>query len=222
MRNKSSLIALLLVASCYLNVSAQRSSATLNLGTQGVGAEYRYSPEPSYSVHGGVSILPFNTNFTFTTQSTPSEVDMKVNFQNVHALFDWHPFRNQYGYRDFLLSAGAGYFWKNGGTAVITSTETYKYGDISIPGSEAGQLNGKVSWKKIAPYFGIGFENPQPEKKFNLGFALGVYYLGQPNTNLTGTNLVSVNEANQAQFNQNLHNYRFLPVIQLNLNYSLD
>ena len=203
------------------SVKAQTKTISASLGTQGAGLEFKYAPAADYGLHAGFSILPFKTGFAYTAQSTPSDVDLKVDFQNAHLIFDWHPFVSSKGFSSFLLSGGAGYFWKNTGTAVITTRETYKYGDIIITPESAGQLIGKVSWTRISPYFGIGFENPRPSKRFNLGFAAGVYYLGKPKTTLTGTKLISVDDKNNEQFSRNLDSYRFLPVLQLNLNYSL-
>ncbi|HEY0177187.1 MAG TPA: hypothetical protein VGC08_12465 [Pedobacter sp.] len=222
MKTKICLMAMLLMAIVSLNVNAQRTAISATAGTQGLGLELKYSPVPEYGIHGGFSILPVNTSFAFTAKSTPSNVDLKADFQNAHLMFDWHPFQHAEGIRKFMLSAGGGYFWKNTGTAVITSSETYKYGDIVIGPGDAGQLNGKVKWQRISPYAGIGFESAIPDTKFNLGFVLGLYYLGKPETSLTGTKLVSVDDANQEQFRKNLTDYRFLPVIQLNLNYSLN
>lgn len=227
MNKKNGLLALLLASVFGLNTSAQTAAVSATAGTQGLGLDLKYSPRPSYGIRTGFSILPINTSFVFTTQSTPSDVDLKADFQNAHVAVDWHPFsfdeNTSYGrgFHKFILSAGMGYFWKNTGTAVITSKDKYQYGDIVIGPDDTGELTGKVKWHKLAPYAGLGFESAIPKTKFNVGFTLGTYYLGKPETNLTGTKLVSVDDANQQQFSKNMEDYRFLPVIQLNLNYSL-
>jgi hypothetical protein len=222
MKKRVCLIALSAIAMFSLKVSAQLTTVSATGGTQGGGLDVKYSPIPDYGVRAGFSILPVNTSFNFTAQSRSSGADVKVNFQNAHLMFDWHPFNHPGGYGKFILTAGGGYFWKNSGTAVITSTGSYNYGDIVVTPQNAGHLNGTVTWRRVAPYGGIGFESAVPQTRFNIGFALGTYYLGSPKTNLTGTSLVSVSDANQAQFQKNLENYRFLPVVQLNLNYSFN
>lgn len=222
MKNKISLIALSLVTFLGLNVNAQKTAVAVTAGTQGAGVDLKYSPAPNYGIRLGGSILPFKTDFVFTTGSTPADVDLKADFQNAHVIFDWHPFRHGQGFRKFMLSAGAGYFWKNKGRAILKTQDTYAYGDIVIGPDDAGELIGEVRWKQVAPYAGIGFESAIPTTKFNMGFSLGAYYLGEPATRLTGTKLVSVDGDNQAQFHQNMKDYRFLPVIQLNFNYALN
>lgn len=222
MKTKIALLALLL-ALPGLQASAQRTALAATAGTQGVGMDIKYYPVPQYDIRTGFSILPVKTSFVFTAQGNRSDADVKADFQNAHLALDWHPFvkGKGEGYHKFLLSAGLGYFWKNTGTAVITSRETYRYGDIVIAPEDAGQLTGKVNWHRVAPYAGFGFESAIPKTKFNIGFVAGAYYLGQPETNLTGTKLVSVDQANQDQLHSNVSDYRFLPVIQLNLNYTL-
>ena len=197
------------------------TTVSATVGTQGFGLDVKHSPTPEYGLRAGFSILPISVGFGFTAQSTPSDVDVDADLQNAHLIFDWHPFAKADGFRKFMVSGGAGYFWKSRGTAVITPNETYSYGDIIIPPGEAGNLTGTIKWAKLAPYAGIGFESAVPKSNFNFNFTLGAYYMGRPETSLTGTGLVSVDEANERQLSENLKDYRFLPVIQLGINYTL-
>lgn len=222
MKKNITLITLSLLGMLSRPVSAQRTTVSATAGTQGFGLDVKYAPVPDYGIRAGFDILPFKTSFAFTTQSTPSDVDLKAEFQNAHLMVDWHPFRSAAGLRKFLLSAGAGYFWKSQGTAVITPKQSYKYGDIVIGPGDAGELTGELNWKKFAPYAGLGFESALPRSRFNIGFALGAYYLGRPETSLVGSKLIAVDQANQDQLNSNMKDYRFLPVVQLNLNYTLN
>jgi len=204
--------------------SAARSKVTISatVATQGVGLDLKYAPTPQFAVRVGASILPISGGGVYKVRSEPTDVDFDVNFANAHLMFDWHPFLKETGLsRKVVVTAGAAYFWEAKGDVVVSYRGTYKYGDILIPSSDLGQLYGSVEWKKVAPYLGFGFENVFPSKKFNVGFAVGTYYLGEPDATLTGTNYLSQNTSNQQQLQKNMSYYRFMPVLQINLNFGL-
>lgn len=204
--------------------SASRSKVTLSatIATQGVGLDIKYSPKPVFAVRLGASILPISGDGVYKVRSEPTDVNFDVDFANAHLMFDFHPFLSETGLsRKVVVTAGAGYFWKKKGDVVVSYRGTYKYGDILIPSSDLGQLFGSVEWNDVAPYLGFGFENVFPAKKFNIGFAVGTYYLGAPDATLTGTNYLSLNTSNEAQLQKNMSYYRFMPVLQINLNFGL-
>jgi hypothetical protein len=204
--------------------STTRSKVTLSatIATQGVGLDVKFAPIPQFAVRVGASILPIEGGGVYKVRNEPTDVDFDVKFANAHLMFDWHPFLKETGLsRKVVVTAGAGYFWEAKGDVVVSYRGTYKYGDILIPSSDLGQLYGSVEWKKVAPYLGFGFENVFPSKKFNVGFAVGTYYLGEPDATLTGTNYLSQNSSNQQQLQKNMSYYRFMPVLQVNLNFGL-
>jgi hypothetical protein len=204
--------------------STTRSKVTLSatIATQGVGLDVKFAPIPQFAVRVGASILPIKGGGVYKVRNEPTDVDFDVKFANAHLMFDWHPFLKETGLsRKVVVTAGAGYFWEAKGDVVVSYRGTYKYGDILIPSSDLGQLYGSVEWKKVAPYLGFGFENVFPSKKFNVGFAVGTYYLGEPDATLTGTNYLSQNSSNQQQLQKNMSYYRFMPVLQVNLNFGL-
>ena len=204
--------------------STTRSKVTLSatIATQGVGLDVKFAPIPQFAVRVGASILPIKGGGVYKVRNEPTDVDFDVKFANAHLMFDWHPLLKETGLsRKVVVTAGAGYFWEAKGDVVVSYRGTYKYGDILIPSSDLGQLYGSVEWKKVAPYLGFGFENVFPSKKFNVGFAVGTYYLGEPDATLTGTNYLSQNSSNQQQLQKNMSYYRFMPVLQVNLNFGL-
>jgi len=195
-------------------------SATLS--TQGAGADIKFSPTAEFGIRTGISILPFNWQTVYTGRSKPTDLHLDADFANTHLMFDWHPFLGGYKLSEkIVVTAGGAYWWKDKGTATISYQGTYKYGDIEIDREDLGVLKGTVQWKKITPYLGFGFENVFPSHKFNLGFAIGTYYMGKPDAILTGTKMLAANTSNSEQFEKNMSYYRFLPIVQINLNFSL-
>jgi len=204
--------------------SAARSKfyISAHVATQGVGLELKYAPVAAFNVRVGASMLPFKTTGVYSVRSEPTDISLKAEFSNAHAMFDWHPFLKEPSFsRKIIVTAGAAYFWKDRGDAVVSYRGTYNYGDIPISSEELGQLYGSVRWNKVAPYLGFGFENAFPSKKFNVGFAIGTYYMGKPDVTLTGTKFLVRNNSNEAQFRENMSYYQFLPVLQVNFNFSL-
>ena len=191
--------------------------------TQGLGLEFKYSPLAKFNFRAGFSILPLKTDGVYSIKANSTDINLKAEFSNAHLMADWHPFVDKQNFASkLILTAGAAYFWQAKGDAIITYNGTSYYGEIPVTSEDLGELYGSVKWNKVAPYAGFGFENAFPKHKFNLGFALGAYYMGKPDVTLTGTKLLTKSNQNEEQLRKNMSGYRFLPVLQINFNYSLN
>jgi hypothetical protein len=233
MKKTTTILSLCLLLAVFTQVKGQSASTTdgtspskvtlsATIATQGVGLDVKFAPVPKFAVRVGASILPISGGGVYKVRSEPTDVDFDVKFANAHLMLDWHPFLKETGLsRKVVVTAGAGYFWEAKGDVVVSYRGTYKYGDILIPSEDLGKLYGNVEWKKVAPYLGFGFENVFPAHKFNVGFAVGTYYLGEPDATLTGTNYLAQNTSNSQQLQKNMSYYRFMPVLQVNLNFGL-
>ncbi|WP_432712527.1 hypothetical protein [Pedobacter sp.] len=190
--------------------------------TQGFGAELKFVPQPGLNIRGGASLLHLKFNTSYTVREEPADARVKVDLANLHLMFDVHPFISSTTFaRKFLLTAGMAYFWEDEGNAIARYKGTYHYEGLEMAAEEVGELYGNVAWKKAAPFLGFGFENPHPRNKVNIGFALGAYYMGKPEVTVTGTKYLTDTESDEAEFRENVSNFRFLPVLQLNLNIAL-
>lgn len=107
----------------------------------------------------------------------------------------------------------------------------------STPGDD-GLVFGRIGFRTLAPYLGLGFTNPMAGLPFYFGTDFGVLFQGQPRTRLgaSGTSTVDFHDgkgpqqvdlANDARFQTQLareqgdlqrssRDYRFYPVVQLN------
>lgn len=193
-------------------------SVQLQAGTQGVGADVRYGIYPTLSARLGGSFIPINTgnSLSFSGFTTDYSADVKV--FNVHLLADYVPFKAMRGFR---IVGGAAYLYKADGGLVLSPTGNYTFGNYNLTGPEIGKLNMNVNWKGVAPYLGIGLFKSFPSNFFNFNLDLGTYYLTAPSTRITGTNLLVDNNQLEPQFNDNIKDYRWLPVLQLNFNFRL-
>jgi hypothetical protein len=119
------------------------------------------------------------------------------------------------------LVGGAGYLIQGQGNIMMTPTGNYTFSNYNLTGAEVGTLDMKVNWEGVAPYLGIGVFKSFPSTFFNFNLDLGTYYLTQPKTKIVGTNLLVDNNQLEPQFNDNLKDYRWLPVLQLNFNFRI-
>jgi len=193
-------------------------SVQLNLGTQGIGAEFNYGLTPKLTLRPGIAIVPVKLNNVFEFSDFNSTSTVKADFQNVHLLADYSPFKSHGAFR---IVFGAAYFMKANGNIRISPADNYTYGDIVLSPQQVGYVDLDMNWKGIAPYFGLGFGKIIPSRSFNINVDLGTYYLTAPQANITGTGLLEGNESQTGQLQTNIKDYRWLPVVQLNFNFKL-
>lgn len=196
---------------------SSKKAISVFVGTQGIGADFRYGFIPRLSARVGGAITPVDMPNAFKINDFKSRVDLNVNFTNVHLIADFQPF----GGSGFRLAFGAGYFIKAKTKADITPTEANRFGDIVYDPETLGTLQMTADWKGIAPYLGIGFLRAFPSRIFNVNIDLGTYYLTAPQTTIVGTKALTPNEENNAQLQKNISGYRWLPVLQFNFNLRL-
>lgn len=200
------------------NPFTQPISLQLQVGTQGLGADVRFGVLRRLSLRAGLSFIPVKANNVLSLPGFQSTNSATINFYNAHLLADFVPFK---GIRGFRLVGGAAYLYKADGGLSIIPTGSYTYGNTTVTGADIGNLNMNVSWKGIAPYMGIGLFKSFPNHVFNFNLDLGTYYMTSPSTHIIGTGLLTNNSTLEPQFNNNLKDYRWLPVIQLNFNFKI-
>ncbi|HEY9197533.1 MAG TPA: hypothetical protein VIM77_14760 [Mucilaginibacter sp.] len=200
------------------NPVANPKSMRINIGTQGIGAEFGYGVSQKTALRLGFDIVPVSANDVYSISGFNSSSKFSANFSNVHLLADFTPIKSS---KWFRLVGGVAYFTRADGNLKIQSADGYKYGDIVLTADQAGHVNMKADWKGFAPYLGVGFLRAFPDKRFNINLDLGSYYLKSPNTTIVGTGLLEDNSSQSAQLQQNLKDYRFLPVVQLNFNFKI-
>lgn len=198
-------------------IQKHQKSIQLNLGSQGIGAEFNYGLSAQFTLRAGGNVIPVKVNNVFEISDFESTSNLKADVQNIHLLADFSPFKAGW----LRLVGGVAYFMKANGNIRVTPDDNYKYGDLVLTPEQVGYLDLNMDWKGAAPYFGLGFGRIIPNKKFNVNFDLGSYYLTAPKATITGTGLLSGNSSQSDQFQSNVSDYRWLPVLQLNLNFKL-
>jgi hypothetical protein len=200
------------------NLILNQKSVKLNLGSQGIGGEFAYGVNNKVALRLGINIIPVSVNdaFEFTDFNSTSKVSAK--FTNIHLLADYTPFKSAPAFR---LVGGAAYFVRAKGGMHVQPSDNYTYGDIVLNEEQVGYLNMDIDWKGIAPYAGIGLFRVIPKHRFNVNLDLGTYYLKQPDVKIVGTGILKGNNTQEGQLKENVKDYRWLPVLQLNFSYKL-
>ena len=201
-----------------------KRAAGLHVGSQGIGLEFQHPLPYNLNVRAGASIIPnFKTSGVYSLSGYNTQVSgSTASFWNAHLLLDVQPFSKKENFlHKLIVTAGAGYFPEAKATALVMLNDNYQYGDISFTPEEVGKLTTVSNWSGVAPYLGVGINNLVASNRFHMNLNLGTYYMTAPEVNITGTNMLEGNSQNSAKMTENMENYRWLPVLQLNFNYNL-
>lgn len=193
-------------------------SIQLNLGIQGIGAEFRYGLTRKINLRAGANFIPLKANDVFKISGFNSTSHVSADFYNVHLLAGYAPINTV---QWLQLTGGLAYFIKAEGNVRIVPSDDYTYGDLVLTEDQIGYVDLGVDWQGLAPYFGLSLANPFPKNKFNVNVDIGTYYLKKPKANIVGTGILEGNSSQTPQFQSNISGYRWLPILQVNFNYKL-
>lgn len=219
MKKSFAIIALLALSTA---AGATEVGVTASAGTTGASLHVTLPVMDSVNARLGVNGLKYNTDID--TDDANFDANLKLNTYD--ALLDWYPSAT-----NFRLTAGLVYN-KNRITvkAVPTAGTTYTFNDTAYDASQAGVVDGRMSFKKVAPYVGIGWGNALA-KNSNWGFStdVGVMYQGAPRTFLSNSGcsagaivcdqLAGDLAQESASLNDKVDKAKFYPVIRVGLSY---
>jgi hypothetical protein len=184
-------------------------------GTSGIGLNFKYNFINHSSIRFGTSIIPISYS-TIQDFGNEFRIDAKATYSNLHFLYELQPFKKA----NYLkIIAGFGYYTTGMTRATLSSNEAFDAGVTTLTPEEIGELTINIDSKGFAPYLGLGLGKSIPKKRFNLNFDLGTYYLNKPLVTAIGTKLLDNNQEIGTTLTENLKDYRWLPVLQINLNY---
>ena len=204
------------------NVAATKAPAhpivaSITAGTTGIGVELKRIMARNLNLRLGYSFLLKISVVRASTTDFDNNTNVDGNFSNVHLLAEYAPFKKV----GVHLVGGAAYILQLKTDINQVPTGNYNYGSITFTPDEIGTIHTVADWKGLAWYGGVSFFKLVPKKRFNITLDLGTYYLSQPKTSITATNMLSQNasENNQIHWHENISQYRWLPVLQLNFNF---
>jgi len=202
------------------SASPEAMTVGVYAGSQGFGAEVRRKVAADWNVRLGGGYLPWNAGINQKISDVSVHSDYKTSFTNIHALAEYQlPFWKKL---DFRIVGGLSYFVSATVKGTMVPQGDYYYGDIQLNDGNMGQIKFEAEWTGLAPYLGVGLFRIVPTKHLNLNLDLGTYYfVSAPRVNIETSGYLSGNESNSDQLASNLKSYRWLPVVQLTLNYKI-
>ncbi|MDB5761979.1 MAG: hypothetical protein JWQ21_974 [Herminiimonas sp.] len=216
--------AIALLAGLTMEGTAQADvGVTGEAGTTGAGIHIDVPVRPNLNVRFGTGYIAHSSS----ESTSGMNYDLKHKLSTVDALLDWYPFND----RAFRLSAGVVY--NNHKADVLARTNSA--GNYTIQGNtysatSAGEINGKIGYRKIAPYAGIGWGGATGKNKgWSFTADVGVLLQGSPHTSLTSTGctsptamcsqLVSDLEKESSALTSEAGRYKAYPVLRVGVRY---
>jgi len=168
-------IALLSLATATAAQAADIAT-TVDLGTTGIGLHLTAPVVPKLNARLGLNYA----TYSYDGHTSSVNYDFKLKLATVDALLDYHPFDG-----GFRFSAGL----VHNGNSIDARSRPDANGNYTINGRSydaavAGNLIGKVEFRKNAPYLGIGWGNAVKATGWSFGMDLGVAFQGAPKTSL--------------------------------------
>ncbi len=213
------LLCLLAAAASAGTASAQ--SVAARVGTTGFGAEAAFGLNEYLGVRGSYGVGSYNYEVTESDIKYKAKVKPNVGL----ATLDVHPFGGW-----FRLSAGLGLNGTKADGSADTASGTLTINGNTYNTSEVGSVTGKITFKKAAPYLGLGWGAPA---KSNGGFYftsdIGVMF-SKASGSVTGTCAASLPaptcaqlqadlDAEALQFKQEVEKVKYYPVIAIGVGY---
>jgi len=186
-------------------------------GSLGFGGELMANFLPDINGRFGATFLPLGLD----TEIGDVNFGFDLRVLTFPLTLDWYPFHG-----GFHLSGGL-IFNQTSMDLDTTSTASLTIGGHSYSASDLGSVHGDVSFKRVAPYAGIGWGNAfGQDGHWGILTDLGVAFLGRPHVALSATGPIALDPGFQEDLNReqgdiedDLGLLRFYPVFSISLFY---
>ena len=207
------------LASAQDMFSPDRFALGVGVGTNGGLIEGSYKLTPQFVLRGQGAFIDFDDGF----KSSDVKYSGRLHFNTGGGFVDWHPWSNPW-----LFSAGGvGGERKVDLKATPAITGTIKINGQQFPITEVGEVDGTADFGSPAPFVGLGWDNTfYSAHKIAFRAVAGVIFGDDPKVNLHAVGpfaedatVISDVQAEQASLENDVHDYRYYPVVQLGVNY---
>lgn len=211
-----------------------------HVGTTGFGFEVATPITKFISARAGITIMPgfnFKTDVDGTYEVAANKVpslagpvtqDFTMNVEGSLSRTQGSLIFNVYPLPDFtsFYVAAGGYF---GGRQIVGVTghsdelkqladnASIDLGDYKIPVDKDGNVDGALKVTGFRPYLGLGFGRPVPKGRINLGFELGVQFMGKMKVYTGGEELTKLLDNNDDDWQKWMDKLTVYPVLKLTL-----
>jgi hypothetical protein len=197
--------------------------ATADLGTTGAGFHLVVPVTTGLNGRFGANYL--HHSFSRTTDNV--DYELKGKLQTFDALLDWYPLEGG----SFRLTGGAIYNGnKFDARGKPNGTGTFTLNGNIYSATDVGILDGRIDFRKAAPYLGIGWGNALAQSsRWHVNADLGLFYQGSPNVELANVgcaaSAVVCNQiaqdvaAERARLRDDSESFKFYPVLRVGIGY---
>jgi hypothetical protein len=167
-----------LVTLSTLSAAHAEVGVTASLGTTGAGFHLSMPVLEKINARVGLNGLSFSRD----GNTDNVDYDFKLKMATVDALLDYFPMNGGFRVTGGIVYNGN----KIDANGRPSGNGTYTINGHVYPASAVGSLNGRIDFRKVAPYLGIGWGNAVAKDK-GWGFSsdIGVLFQGEPKTSLT-------------------------------------
>ena len=210
---------ILAVALSILTVPAFAAVAVdAKVSTLGLGLEVNLPITQTIDGRIGANSFNYSLNKTSTSNGLATNYTGKLKLGTLEALADWHPFDGS-----FRLTGGLVYNNNNLSMVATPTGGTINIGGNTYTANSSDYVDALVKFKKVAPYFGIGWGIVPKDTGFSFTSDIGVLFQGSPKTSVT-TNIPGVTAADINQANSDLSNsvngFKMYPVVSIGMGYA--
>jgi len=200
------------------------AAVTVDAGTTGLGLHLVVPMETYLNGRFGINYFKHD----FDKRSSKVDYQVKGKLQTYDVLFDWYAVPQS----SFRLTGGIMY---NGNRVKAVAKPgaggKFTFNGKSYTAADVGNLTGDVSFRRAAPYLGIGWGNAlTPNKRLNFSTDIGVFYQGKGEVNLISRGCASANAVCNAvtrdvaveeeRLKDELADFKVYPVLRASLSYS--
>jgi hypothetical protein len=211
------------VALTFAHAAHAQVGVTGEFGSTGIGTHATIPLAPSLNLRLGANYL----RYTHRGSTSDLDVDYKLKTNTYDVLLDWHPVKDSV----FRVTAGLAY----NGNRIDVHAHSNAAGNYSIQGhtysaADAGTVDGDVSFRKTAPYLGIGWGNAIKPGGWNFSADIGVLMQGSPTTTLAShgctapasvcTQFAADVERERQSLHDDVNRLRVYPVVRIGLSRS--
>lgn len=208
------------LANAAIENNNNRFGILTKVGSNGIGVDVLTSVNSYLKFRFGYS------DFNYNSQTIRDNVsyDYKLSVGGWTLLSDLYPFGNEFK----ISFGGISPNHSIRGPGKYLGYADLGYG-VSVPKSTLVDLDLRVEWSKVSPYFGFGYDNfNKIDNGLFFNVDVGAIYAGSPKISLNANckssiaqvcNTIKSDSIIEESKIKNELNYRFLPVVQVGIGY---
>lgn len=198
-------------------MNKDRWAVGATVGTDGLGADIKYSLSPQFVLRARGAGL----GFSHSENDSGIHYSGKVKFATGGAFVDWHPFSN-----GFLLSGGVVAGDRKVDLSGSSTSNVTLFGNTYTP-AQIGTISGRAKLDSAAGFVGLGYDSTFSRRgPIGISVLAGVQLSSSPKVRLSSTGLLATTPQLQAdlikeeaELRDDLKYARYYPAISVGLSY---